>query len=130
MKIEKKKKDCADAGCNAEVKESEQVKEVKEVEETEEATIEECDSTKSVESSESVESVEDINDVEEESTEDVEAKKNLGLAKQFYSLAYNHVKNAIDALGDAANSGDKYAKQEIADLSVILLDLQNLQRMG
>ena len=79
-----------------------------------------------------VNSVEDINDVSTDPADDIEAKKNLGLAKQFYSLAAEHVKNAIDALGDAvsANSGDKYAKQEIADLSVILLDIKNLERMG
>lgn len=82
-----------------------------------------------VNSSDNVETTEDINDVQDESTEDIEAKKNLGLAKEFYTLAAEHVNHAIDALGDAASNGDKYAKQEIADLSVILLDLKNLQRM-
>lgn len=74
--------------------------------------------------------VEDINDVQEQPEEDIEAKKNLEIATRLYSLAYEHVKNAIDALGEAANSGDKYAKKEIADLSVVLLDLSNLQRMA
>lgn len=121
MKIEKKKKNCVDAECNTEVKESEQVKDI------DDTTIEECDSVKS---SESVKSVEDINDIATEPSEDIEAKKNLELAKKFYQLASTHVRNAIDALGDAASNGDKYAKQEIADLSVILLDLNNLQRMA
>lgn len=79
-----------------------------------------------------VESVEDINDVdatEDRSEEDIEAKKDLGISKEFYKLAEVHVKDAIDALGDAAEKGDKYAKREIADLSVILFDIQNLQRM-
>lgn len=86
--------------------------------------------TECADSKDCVDGVEDINDVGDTPEENVEAKKNLGLAKQFYALASNHVQNAIDALGDAASSGDKYAKQEIADLSVILMDLKNLGRMG
>ena len=77
-----------------------------------------------------VNTVEDINDVQDQPEEDIEAKKNLEIATKFYSLASDHIKHAIDALGEAANSGDKYAKQEIADLSVVLLDLKNLQRMA
>ena len=91
-----------------------------------------CDSTEK--EKKPVETVEDINDFEADTEdvneEDIEAKTNMALAKEFYPLAVSHVKDAIDALGNAAKNGDKYAKQEIADLSVILLDLQNLQRMG
>jgi hypothetical protein len=90
-----------------------------------------CESTEK--EKDTVETVEDINDFEaevEDTEEDIEAKTNMALAKEFYPLAVSHVKDAIDALGNAAKNGDKYAKQEIADLSVILLDLQNLQRMS
>lgn len=113
MKIERKSKACA--GCEDTEKKIEGAEvDTKEVEDKK---------------TESVESAEDINDVADTPEDDIEAKKNLGLAKQFYQLASEHVKNAIDALGDAASNGDKYAKQEIADLSVILFDLKNLQRM-
>lgn len=111
MKIEKKS--CVNAGCSTKTT---------------------TDSAKDKDTEKKqVESVEDINDFDAEAgedSEDIEAKKNLALAKQFYTLAENHVQNAIEALGNAASSGDKYAKQEIADLSVILIDLKNLQRMG
>lgn len=94
-------------------------------------SVETCEAgTECAEDTKEVEGVEDINDVGTDPEDDIEAKKNLGLAKQFYSLAATHVKNAIDALGDAASNGDKYAKQEIADLSVILMDIKNLERMG
>ena len=119
MKIEKKTKACANATCTGAECET-KVDDKKNVTAEE---IQECDKT------ESVESTEDINKVTDEPEEEIEAKKNLGLAKQFYQLASEHVKNAIDALGDAASNGDRYAKQEIADLSVILFDLNNLQRM-
>ena len=116
MRIEKKSA-CVKSGC-------ESTKPEKEVKAEDEVEVKE-------DIKEEVESVEDINDFgEDASEEDIEAKKNLGISKQFYSLAAEHVKNAIDALGDAASSGDRYAKQEIADLSVILLDLDNLQRMA
>ena len=82
------------------------------------------------EKKETVNTVEDINDVNIQPDDDIEAKKNLGLATKFYSLASEHIKHAIDALGEAANNGDKFAKQEIADLGVVLLDLNNLQRMS
>lgn len=115
MKIAKKS--CVKSGCDTDDKD------VKSVETCEAGT--EC-----AKDTKEVEGVEDINDVGTEPEDDIEAKKNLGLAKQFYSLAANHIQNAIEALGDAATTGDKYAKQEIADLSVILMDIKNLERMG
>ena len=125
MKIEKKKVN-VNSGCESETK----------VDDEKVTSADTCESgncesgTECAEDAKEVEGVEDINDVGTEPEDDVEAKKNLGLAKQFYSLAANHVQNAIDALGDAASNGDKYAKQEIADLSVILMDIKNLERMG
>ena len=91
------------------------------------------DSKKEDKKKDTVESMEDINDFDTDTDgteEEIEARKNLELAKEFYPLAVTHVKYAIDALGKAAKNGDKFAKQEIADLSVILMDLQNLQRMS
>ena len=115
MRIEKKS--CVNSGCDTEDKDV--------------TSVEMCEAgTECAEDAKEVEGVEDINDVGTDPEDDIEAKKNLGLAKQFYSLAATHIKNAIDALGDAAGNGDKYAKQEIADLSVILMDIKNLERMG
>lgn len=123
MRIEKKNKICTGSECASTVVDDKDVNSAE--------TCEACEaSTDCVKDTNQVEGVEDINDVGTEPEDDIEAKKNLGLAKQFYSLAATHIKNAIDALGDAASNGDKYAKQEIADLSVILMDIKNLERMG
>lgn len=41
-----------------------------------------------------------------------------------YSEAIDFIKSAIDALGDLAETGDALAKESIANLSVVLLDLK------
>ena len=67
-----------------------------------------------------------------EEQEDIEARTKLGgeTAGRFYKLASQYVHDAIDALGDSARSGDKFAKETIANLAVIQMDLDNFQRMS
>ena len=67
-----------------------------------------------------------------ESQEDIEARIKLGgeATSGLYKLASKHVHDAIDALGDPAKSGDKFAREAIANLGVILMDLDNFTRMS
>ena len=44
--------------------------------------------------------------------------------KADYSDAIAAIRSAIEALGDVAKSGDTLARESIANLSVILFDLQ------
>lgn len=46
------------------------------------------------------------------------------LNESSYQNAINSIRNAIDSLGTVAKSGDSLAKDAIANLSVILFDLQ------
>lgn len=67
-----------------------------------------------------------------ESQEDIEARTKLGgeAASGLYKLASRYVHDAIDTLGPSAQSGDKFARETIANLGVILMDLDNFQRMS
>lgn len=68
----------------------------------------------------------------QESQEDIEARTKLGgeTASRLYKVASQYVHDAIDALGDSARAGDKFAKETIANLAVIQMDLDNFQRMS
>lgn len=52
----------------------------------------------------------------------VNAATNSDTAK--YAEATNYIQSAIQALGAAAQDGDTLAKESIANLSVVLLDLK------
>lgn len=41
-----------------------------------------------------------------------------------YSEAVDHIQSAIQALSEAANNGDVIAKESIANLGVVMLDLK------
>lgn len=63
--------------------------------------------------------------IKKRTVEQVNDKRNAGItAKSNYSEASEYIKCAISALGEPAKNSDQIARESIANLSVVLMDLQ------